>query len=128
MPNIGGALSVADGPAAVLPDGNVLVAVSPGVFNNPTHFVEVQVASATSVTITQVDEPASAADQSSWESRMLVLPTGEVLWTSDVGDVQIYTPKGKARESSDPDSQEECLRTSRAAAPTMSSRARASTA
>ncbi len=26
---------------------------------------------------------------------MVVLPTGQVLWSSDVGDVQIYTPQGK---------------------------------
>ncbi|HTT97235.1 MAG TPA: hypothetical protein VMF58_04255 [Rhizomicrobium sp.] len=87
--------SVGDGPAAVLPDGNVLVAASPGVFANPTHFFEIKVKNANKITITQVDEPASAADQSSWESRMLVLPTGEVLWSSDVGDVEIYTPVGK---------------------------------
>ena len=33
---------------------------------------------------------------------MLVLPTGEVLWSSDVGDVQIYTPKGKAAKAAIP--------------------------
>ena len=102
MPNIGGALDSADGPAAVLPNGNVLAAVSPGVFNNPTHFVEVHVTDPATITITQVDEPASASGQSSWESRMLVLPTGEVLWSSDVGDVQIYTPKGKPAKSAIP--------------------------
>ena len=88
----------------MLPDGNVLAAVSPGVFNNPTHFVEVNVTDATHITITQVDEPASAATQSSWQSRMLVLPTGEVLWSSDVGDVQIYTPKGKPAKAAIPTS------------------------
>ncbi len=102
MPNINGALDSADGPAAVLPNGNVLAAVSPGVFNNPTHFVEIKVTDAATISITQVDEPASAAGQSSWESRMLVLPTGEVLWSSDVGDVQIYTPKGKAAKAAVP--------------------------
>ena len=94
MPNINGALDQADGPAAVLPDGNVLVAVSPGVFKNPTHFLEISVKTANRVKIVQVDEPASAPNQQSWESRMLVLPTGEVLWSSDVGDVEIYTPQG----------------------------------
>jgi hypothetical protein len=102
MPNIGGALDTADGPAAVLPDGNILAAVSPGVFNNPTHFVEIKVTDPANITITQVSEPASAPTQSSWESRMLVLPTGEVLWSSDVGDVQIYTPQGKAPKASKP--------------------------
>lgn len=102
MPNINGALSVGDGPAAVLPDGNILVAASPGVFANPTHFLEVKVKSPTNVHITQVDEPASASQQSSWQSRMVVLPTGEVLWSSDVGDVQIYTPQGKPNKKAIP--------------------------
>jgi hypothetical protein len=102
MPNIDGQLDSADGPAAVLPDGNVLAAVSPGVFQNPTHFVEVAVKDANNITITQVDEPASAPSQQSWESRMLVLPTGEVFWTSDVGDIQIYTPKGKPAKAAIP--------------------------
>ncbi|HVU19724.1 MAG TPA: hypothetical protein VHE09_03270 [Rhizomicrobium sp.] len=95
MPNIDGSLDSADGPAAVLPSGNVLAAVSPGVFNNPTHFVEIKLTKKGKLKISQVDEPASASSQSSWESRMLVLPTGEVLWSSDVGDVEIYTPVGK---------------------------------
>lgn len=102
MPNIGGTLDSADGPAAVLPNGNVLAAVSPGVFQNPTHFVEIKVTDPTHISITQVNEPASASGQSSWESRMLVLPTGEVLWSSDVGDVQIYTPKGKPAKAAIP--------------------------
>ncbi len=102
LPNIGGALSVGDGPAAVLPDGNILVAASPGVFANPTHFLEIKAKSAQKVKIVQVDEPASASQQSSWESRMLVLPTGQVLWSSDVGDVEIYTPVGKPAKQAIP--------------------------
>jgi len=96
MPNIDGALDSADGPAAVLPNGHVLAAVSPGVFNNPTHFVDISINKNNKVKIVQVDEPASAPGQSSWESRMTVLPTGEVLWSSDVGDTEIYTPAASA--------------------------------
>jgi hypothetical protein len=95
MPNIGGVLDSADGPAAVLPNGNILAQVSPGVFNTPSHFVEITVNSPTDVKIVQVSEPTSAASQSSYEGRLLVLPTGQILWSSDVGDVQIYTPTGK---------------------------------
>lgn len=102
LPNINGLLDSADGPAAVLPNGNILAAVSPGVFNNPTHFLEIKVKTPTKVKIAQVNEPASASSQSSWESRMLVLPTGEVLWSSDVGDVQIYTPQGKPAKNAIP--------------------------
>ncbi len=95
LPNIGGALDSADGPAAVLPDGNILMQVSPGVFKRPSHFLEAAVKDANHVTIRQVSEPSTAPDQSSYEGRMVVLPTGEVLWSSDVGQVAIYTPQGK---------------------------------
>ncbi|HWA04527.1 MAG TPA: kelch repeat-containing protein [Rhizomicrobium sp.] len=95
LPNINGQLDSADGPAAVLPNGHILAQVSPGVFNPPSHFIEIEVQDPNTVNIKQVSEPASASIQASWEARMLVLPTGEVLWSSDVGDVQIYTPKGK---------------------------------
>jgi hypothetical protein len=91
---IGGmAMDSSDGPAAVLTCGRVLEQVSPGVFQTPSHFVEVTVNSTTSVTQAQVNEPASAASQSSYEGRLMVLPTGQILWSSDIGDVQIYTPK-----------------------------------
>jgi hypothetical protein len=102
LPNIDGALDSADGPAVVLPDGNVLMQVSPGVFNAPSHFIEATVKNANKVTFTQVNEPASAAGQSSYEGRLQMLPTGQVLWASDVGDVQIYTPQGKVNKASIP--------------------------
>src|SRR5215831_18117920 len=42
FPNVTGQgqFDVADGPASILPDGNVLVAASPGVFHTPTHMFE----------------------------------------------------------------------------------------
>jgi hypothetical protein len=102
MPNIDGVLDSADGPAAVLPDGNVLAQVSPGVFNAPSHFVEIKVTDATHVSITQVSEPSTAPLQSSYEGRLLILPTGQALWGSDVGDVEVYTPKGRAPRNAVP--------------------------
>lgn len=102
MPVIDGQLDSADGPAAVLPNGHILMQVSPGVFNAPSHFVEVEVVDETHVTMKQVNEPASAAQQSSYEGRLIPLPTGQVLWSSDVGDVQIYTPQGKPNKKAIP--------------------------
>jgi hypothetical protein len=102
MPMIDGQLDSADGPAAVLPDGNILAQVSPGVFNAPSHFVEIKVTDPTHVSITQVSEPSTAPLQSSYEGRLLVLPSGQVLWGSDVGDVEIYSPKGKAAKNAIP--------------------------
>ena len=92
----------ADGPAVTLPDGNVLAQVSPGVFQKPSHFIELQAKTPTRVKITQVNEPDSAPVQSSYEGRLMLLPTGEVLWGSDVGDVEIYTPVGAPAKNSIP--------------------------
>ena len=39
-PDFPGTLDVADGPAALLPDGNVLVSASPGIYRNGTVFFE----------------------------------------------------------------------------------------
>jgi hypothetical protein len=86
----------ADGPAVVLPSGNALFQVSPGVFNPPSHFYEAQVVDANTVNVKQVNEPTSAPNQTSYEGRFLMLPSGQVLWTSDINDVELYTPKGKA--------------------------------
>ena len=95
----GGGLDSSDGPAVVLPNGHGLFQVSPGVFNTPSHFFEVQVKSATNVAVKQVAEPASASGQSSYEGRLIMLPTGQAFWTSDVGDIRIYTPKGHAKDA-----------------------------
>ncbi|MFL5239106.1 MAG: hypothetical protein ACJ8EL_16195 [Rhizomicrobium sp.] len=84
----------ADGPAAVLPNGRILAQASPGVFNPPSHFYEIKVRSPNRVKIVQVNDPASAPNQTSYEGRMLVLPSGEVFWTSDVGDIEVYKPSG----------------------------------
>lgn len=83
-------------PAAVLPNGNALIQVSP-VLHSPSHFFEVSVKHAGTVNVTEIDAPASAANISSYEGRMLVLPTGQILWTNDTGDIEIYAPKGSAR-------------------------------
>ncbi|HEX3653805.1 MAG TPA: hypothetical protein VHU18_13380 [Rhizomicrobium sp.] len=87
----------ADGPAVVLPNGHALFQVSPGVFGSPSHFYEAQANNLTKVIVKQVNEPASAGGQSSYEGRLLMLPTGQAFWTSDTGDIQLYTPKGHAK-------------------------------
>ena len=84
-----GRLDVADGPAALLPDGNVLVAASPGVFNPPSHFFEFDGAK-----LNPVPAPPTAPNYPSFPYDMLVLPTGQVLLTSQSSDIEIYTPKG----------------------------------
>ena len=103
IPAVDGSLDVADGPAAVLPDGNVLIQASPGVFQGgPSHFFEAKVKNLNHVTINQVDDNQSSSIQNSYEGRMMMLPTGQVLWASDVGDVEVYTPQGKPAKAAVP--------------------------
>jgi hypothetical protein len=89
----------AKGPAALLPDGNVLVQASPGVFETPSHFWELNVSKKGKMIFTQVDDPTNAPNASSFEGRFLELPTGQVLWNwgYQIGEDEVatYTPQGK---------------------------------
>ena len=90
-PDFPGNLDVADGPAALLPDGNVLVSASPGIFLNGTVFFEWDGSN-----LNPVPATPNSPGNSSWYGRMLVLPTGQVLYTDGSSDVEIYTPAGTA--------------------------------
>jgi hypothetical protein len=87
-PIVGGRqLDSADGPAVLLPNGNVLIAMSPGVFNNGTHMEEWD-----GVRFTEVAAPPGAASTTSFQQNFLLLPTGEVLLTAQNSDVEMYRP------------------------------------
>jgi hypothetical protein len=110
----------ADGPAALLVSGNVLIQTSTVALSGPSknesaapsHFFEYNGATLPG-TLTQVNEPNSAPNIASFQGRMLDLPTGQVLWNSDGSsggtpvkctgpstpagcnvDVEVYTPVG----------------------------------
>ena len=88
-PKFGGTLDVADGPAAVLPDGNALFDTSPGVFNTGSKFFEWD-----GTTMNATAATSNAAVDSSYVGNMVVLPTGQVLFTDFSSTVEIYTPSG----------------------------------
>jgi len=88
-PDFPDGLDIADGPAALLPDGNVLVSASPGIFQNNTFFFEWD-----GHNLNSVPRTPNSPNNSSWYGRMLVLPTGQVLYTDGSADVEIYTPAG----------------------------------
>ncbi len=84
---------MADAPASILPDSNVLVFVSPGIFQTPASFFVFD-----GITFTQAPSTATASRLTSFEGRMLLLPTGQVLWLVADGrtiDVEIYTSRGR---------------------------------
>lgn len=86
-PTFPNGLGVADGPAALLPNGNVLVDASP--FQAaPSSFFEFN---GTSLN----PEPAPPnTNVAAFVGRMLVLPTGQVLFTHGSNQIQIYTSTG----------------------------------
>jgi hypothetical protein len=88
-PKFGGTLDIADGPAAVLPDGNALFDTSPGIFGNGSKFFEWD-----GTTLNATSAPANASIDSSYVGNMVVLPTGQVLFTDFSSTVEIYTPSG----------------------------------
>ena len=89
FPIVGGQqVDIADGPAALLTNGDVLMAASPGVYHPPATML---VFDGTQFTV--VAAPPNAPNDSSFNFRLLVLPTGQVLETDGSDDVEIYTPR-----------------------------------
>jgi hypothetical protein len=92
-PDFPGGNDMADGPASLLPDGNVLVFTSPGVFQNPATFFVFD-----GITFTAAPPTQSSGSLTSYQGRQLVLPTGQVLWLVADGrtvDVELYTSTGR---------------------------------
>ncbi len=88
-----------DAPAAMLPNGNVLVDVgdTSTSFNPPTYLYEY---SPTSNTFTSVPTPVSLASIQPYITRMLMLPTGQVLFTTDSSTtLYAYNPTGSPSAS-----------------------------
>ena len=87
----------ADGPASLLPDGNILLPASPGVFQgNITFFIF------DGITFTQAPATQSSPSLQSWQTRTLLLPTGEVMYLVADGrtkDVEVYTTMGRVNNA-----------------------------
>ena len=92
-PDIPDEMDSADGPATLLPGGNVLFQASPGIFNTGSRFFIWDGTQYRNVTFGNTDAP----NISSYYGNMLLLPTGEVLYT-DFGNVWVFqhggNPKG----------------------------------
>lgn len=91
FPNIGGQLDIADGPAALLPNGRILAYASPGVFNSPSHFYEWD-----GTALLEVNNVPNSSSNPSYVGNLLVLPNGQVMFTDFSRDVEIYTPSNSS--------------------------------
>lgn len=80
---------IADGPAALLPNGNVLMMTSNinPCIEPPADFYEFDGSG-----IHPVPGPPNAANEVSYDGRMLELPSGHILFTDGSSDVEIYFP------------------------------------
>jgi hypothetical protein len=94
-PVVGGQqLDVTDGPAALLTNGDVLLAASPGLYQPPASMLIFDGAQ-----FTVIPGPPNSPNNSSFNIRLLMLPTGQVLSTDASNDVEIYTPGVQADRS-----------------------------
>jgi hypothetical protein len=94
FPVAGGHLMRAfDAPACLLPNGSVLCAVGPlaasGWSGPPTVFFEFDGAA-----LHAVPNPASAAGEPTYNARLLLLPSGQVLYANCTNTIEIYTSSG----------------------------------
>jgi hypothetical protein len=80
-----------DGPGSILPDGNVLFDASACVYNTPTHFF---LYNASSNTISQLPDVPNAVNDTSYNTRMLALPNGQVLFNDGSNQMFVYTAGG----------------------------------
>ncbi len=86
-PQLPAGLNVQDGPGAVLPSGHVLFGASPGASGRGLQYFEFD-----GVRLISVPAPANAANDATYFTSLLVLPTGQVMLTDFSTTVQIYTP------------------------------------
>jgi len=88
-PTFPGTEDIADGPASELPDGNVLLDASPGIYETGSSFYEWD-----GSVINPTTAPSNAGIDSSYVGGFVLLPTGQVLFTDFSSTVEIYTPVG----------------------------------
>ena len=87
--------TLADAPAAVLPDGNILFAASNGYGEVPTHFFEFTSATSSPAnSINEVSDPLqNSSTQGAYTYNLMLLPSGQILMTDFSDQPELYTQK-----------------------------------
>jgi hypothetical protein len=80
-------INIADGPASWEPNDKVLMMASPEYGSPPSFFFEWD-----GRHLTQVPGPPNAPTDGSYFGNMLVLPTGQILFTDFSTDIELYNP------------------------------------
>ena len=91
-PDFPSGLEAKDAPGCLMPNGKVLLIASPagegGSYPGPTHFFEFD---PQANTMTAVADPPNAGGPC-FTGRMMLLPTGQVMFTSGSAEAYVYTP------------------------------------
>lgn len=90
-------LAAVDAPACLLPNGNVLClvgTVQPAGSSEPGQTFGVQFFEFDGTALNPVPGAASASSAYTYNCRVLLLPTGQVLLSTSTNDLEIYTPSG----------------------------------
>jgi hypothetical protein len=88
-PDFPGTFDIADGPAALEVNGNVLMMASPGFGDTGAEFFEWN-----GSTLNEVAGPPNGPGDSSYYGHMLMLPTGQIMFTDFSNDVELFTSTG----------------------------------
>src|SRR5262249_24838387 len=93
-----------DAPAAMLPDGHVIFAAATPLSNGPTHLCDFDPVTGTITQITSLPaQLTSDLSGPSYTDRMLMLPNGQMLFTTGTSNrVWFYTPSGSPSASWQP--------------------------
>jgi hypothetical protein len=89
FPSVAGVtdINIADGPASWEPNDKVLMMASPEYGSPPSFFFEWD-----GRKLEQVPGPPNAPTDGSYYGNMLLLPTGQILFTDFSGDIELYNP------------------------------------
>jgi len=88
-PDFPGSFDIADGPAALEVNGNVLMFASPGIYNTGGQMFEWN-----GSTLTEVANPPNGSGDSSYYGHMLMLPSGQIMFTDFSNDVELWNSAG----------------------------------
>jgi hypothetical protein len=99
FPNIGGQqYDVADGPSSVLTNGQVMIPASPGLYNTPTLYYLFN-----GKKLKNIAAPPNAPNDSTYNTRLLLLPTGQILEVDGSTDIELYTAGSNGGAGTAPD-------------------------
>lgn len=88
-PTPANSLDAADAPAALEPNGKVLAMLSPGEFASGCQMVEYN---PTGNNLANTTNPANCPSDSSFVGHLMILPTGQIMFTDFNTRVEVYTP------------------------------------